>query len=67
MMWVKWKLIYVCLEIVLISIQDRCTFVLNAPRSWKSIWAHAMVLLGDMRQVEVDFGPFGDSVNLSAR
>ena len=24
-MWVKWKLVLVCLEIVLISVQDRCT------------------------------------------
>jgi hypothetical protein len=26
-----------------------------------------MVLLGDVDQVEAHFGPFGDSVNLSAR
>ena len=25
MTWVKWKLVLVCLEIVLISAQDRCT------------------------------------------
>jgi hypothetical protein len=41
-------------------------FALNAPRAWKSIWAHPMVLLGDVGQVEACFGPFGDSVNLSA-
>jgi hypothetical protein len=28
---------------------------------------HTMVLLGDVGQVEPHFGPFGDSVNLSAR
>ena len=25
MMWVKWKLVSVCFEVVLISTQDRCT------------------------------------------
>jgi hypothetical protein len=28
---------------------------------------HLSVLLGDVGQVEARFGPFGDSVNLSAR
>ena len=39
----------------------------NVPREWKSFWAHPMVLLGDVDQVEARFGLFGDSVNLSAR
>jgi hypothetical protein len=33
----------------------------------KSLWAHSMELLGDVGQVEARFGPFGGSVNLSAR
>jgi hypothetical protein len=41
--------------------------VLNVPRVWKSFLAHLMVLLGDIGQVEPCFGPFGDSVILSAR
>jgi hypothetical protein len=31
-------------------------FVLNVPWSWKSFWAHPMVLLGDVYQVEAPFG-----------
>jgi hypothetical protein len=33
----------------------------------KSFWAHLIVLLGDVGQVEARFVPFGDSVNLGAR
>ena len=54
-------------EIVLVSVQDRCTvcakrtigldIVLNAP----------MVLLGDEAQVEARFSLFRDSTNLDAR
>jgi hypothetical protein len=32
----------------------------------KSLWAHPMVLLGDVGQVEAHSGPFRDSVDLSA-
>jgi hypothetical protein len=39
----------------------------NVSRAWKSFWAHPIVLLGDVGQVEARFGPFGDGVNLSAR
>jgi hypothetical protein len=49
---VKWKVVSVRLEIVLILMHDRCT-----------ICAHPMVLLGDVGQAEARFGPFGDSVN----
>jgi hypothetical protein len=51
-MWVKWKLISVRLEIVLISAQDRCTVCVECSTAWKLIWAHPMVLLGDVGQVE---------------
>jgi hypothetical protein len=30
-------------------------------------WLHPMDLLGDVGQMEVRFGPFGDSVNLHTR
>ena len=62
MMWVKWKLVLVYLEIVLIWAGDRCI-----PQAQKSPSTHPMVLLCDMGQVEGCFGPFGDSVNLNAR
>jgi hypothetical protein len=57
---VKCKLVSIHLEIVLISMQDRCTV-------WKLYWAHPMELLGDMGQMEAHFGRFGDSVNLHPR
>jgi hypothetical protein len=42
-------------------------FAPNVPRAWKLFWAHPMVLLGDVCQVEACFGPFGDSVSLGVR
>jgi hypothetical protein len=66
-MYVKRKLLSVCLEIVLVLAQDRCTVCAIVPQAWKSFWAHQMVLLGEVGQVEADFGLFGYSVNLSAR
>ena len=49
----KWNLASVYLERVLVSVQDRCTV--------------SMELLVDEAQVESYFGPFGDSVSISAR
>jgi hypothetical protein len=65
--WVKWKLVSIHLEIVLISAQDRGTVCTNVPWAWRSFWAHPKVLIGDVGQVEGRFGPFGYSINLSAR
>jgi hypothetical protein len=42
-------------------------FASNVPRAWKWLWAHMMVLLGNVCQVEACFGPFADSVILSAK
>jgi hypothetical protein len=64
---VKWKLVLVRLEIVLILAQDRCMFVPNVPWALKSFWAHPIELLGNVGQVEAHFGTFHDSVNLDAR
>jgi hypothetical protein len=65
-MRLKWKLVLVCLEIVLILTQDRyivCTertigleIVLDAPYE----------LLGDMCHLESHFGPFGQGVCVGA-
>ena len=65
-MCVKWKLVWIHLEIVLIMTQDRCTVCAERTKAWKSFWAHLMVLLGDVSHVQARFGPFGDSVNLDA-
>jgi hypothetical protein len=65
--WVKWKLVLVHLEIVLISAQDRCMICDECTIGMEIFRAHPMELLGDKGQVEACFGTFGDSVNLSAR
>jgi hypothetical protein len=39
----------------------------NMPQIWKSFWAHPMVVLVDVGQVEGRFDQFGDCVNLDAR
>jgi hypothetical protein len=62
----KWKLVSVCLKIVLISAQARCT-VCGECTIGSEIGANPRVLLSDIAQVEARFGLFGDSVNLDAR
>ena len=64
---VLWKLVSVCLEIVLVLMEDIAQFVPNVPLAQKSFWMHLMVLLGDVDQAEARLNPFGDSVNLGAR
>jgi hypothetical protein len=51
-----WNLVSICLEIVLILMQDRCM-----------VWMHPMDPLGDMGRVESRFGLLGDSVSGGAR
>jgi hypothetical protein len=64
-MYVKWKLVLVHLEIVLVSAQDRCTVCAIRTIGLETFLTHLMVLLGDVGQVEVHFVPFG--VNLGTR
>jgi hypothetical protein len=65
---VKWKLVSVHLEIVLVSAQDRCTVCAKCIiGSEIAFWAHQMVLLGGVDLVEDHFSLFEDSVNLNAR
>jgi hypothetical protein len=65
-MWVMWNLILVRLEIVSVSVQDRCTVSLNVPQDQKSFWTHLMELPDDVHLVQSSFGLFGDNVNVSA-
>ena len=65
--FVKRKLVSVRLVIVLISVHNRYTYVLNVSWAWKSFWVQPMVLLGVVSLVEAHVGPFGGSVSLSAR
>ena len=61
-----WNLILIRLNIVLVSLQDRCTVCAKHTMAHKSFWTHQMVLLGDEVEVEARFGPFGDSANLDS-
>jgi hypothetical protein len=62
-----WNLALVRLEIVLVSVQDRCTVCAKRTIDSESFLTPAMVLLVDEAQVEALFSPFGDSANLDAR
>jgi hypothetical protein len=64
--WVKWKLVSVRLETMLILVQDRCTICADVPYACKSL-AYLIELLSDMGHVEDYFDLYGDNVNLSAR
>ena len=64
---VLWKLVSVRLEIVLVSVQDRCTVCVKRTIGLDSVINAPMVLLGDEAQVEPHFSPCGDSANLDAR
>jgi hypothetical protein len=63
----KWNLVLVCLETVLVSVQDRCTVCTKCTMSSKTFWMPVMVLLGDKAKEEARFSPYEDSANLDAR
>ena len=64
---VLWKLVSIRLEIVLVSVQDRCTICAKRTIGSRIVLDAPMVLLGDEAHVEARFCPFGDSANLDAR
>ena len=57
----------VCLQTVLVSVQDRCMVCAKRTTGLETVLDAPMVLLGDEAQVEARFGPFGDSANLDSR
>jgi hypothetical protein len=67
MMCVMWNLVSVYLEIVLLSVQDRCMVSARHTIGSKIILNEPDGTLVDEAQVEARFGPFGDSANLDAR
>ena len=67
MTWVKWNLISVHLEIVLLTVQDRCTVCAKRTIGSEFILDTMLVLLCVEAQVDAHFGLFGDSANLDAR
>ena len=62
-----WNLVSICLEIVLVLVQDRCTVCAERTIGSKIIWTHPMELLVDVGHVESCFGPFGHSASVDAR
>jgi hypothetical protein len=60
-------LILVCLEIVLILTQDRCTVCVEHTIGSKIVSDALMDLLSDISHVESHFNRFGDTVSVSAR
>ena len=64
---VLWNLVSDHLEIVLVSVQDRCMVCAKHTTGLDIVFNAPMVLLGDEAQVEARFSPFGDSANLYAR
>ena len=48
-----WNLVLIRLEMVLVSLQDRCAVCAKHTMAQKSFWMHQMVLLGEEAQVEV--------------
>ena len=63
----KWNLVSVCLDIVLVLVQDRCTVCNKRTIGSEIVLDAPMILLGDEAQVESRFSLFGDSANLDAR
>ena len=63
----KWKLVSVRLEKVLILTQDSYMVCVERAIGSEIVWTHPMELLGDVGHVESNFFPFGDSVSIGAR
>ena len=62
-----WNVASFHLEIVLVSVQDRCMVCARHTIGSEIILSHLMVPLGDEAQGEAHFGPFGHNANLDAR
>ena len=60
-----WNLVSVHLEIVLVSVQDRCTVCAKRTIGLDIVFSTSMVLLGEEAQVEARFSPCGDNGNLT--
>ena len=66
-MRLKWKLVSVFLEIVLILMKDRCTVCAEHTIGSEIILDAPNGAPGDEAQVEDHFSTFGDSANLDVR
>ena len=63
----KWNLILVCLEILFVSVQDRCTVCSERTIGSEIFWTCPIELLNDMGHVESRFGSFQDGVSVGAK
>ena len=63
----KWKLVLVRFEVVQILTQDRCMVCDEHTIGSENVLGAHDGTPGDMGHVESCFGPFGDSVSVSAR
>jgi hypothetical protein len=61
------QLYSVCLEIVLILMQDRCTVCTEHTLGSYIVLDAPLELVSDVGRVESSFSPVGDSVSVSAR
>ena len=62
-----WSLVLIWLEMVLVSVQDRCVVYAKRTTGLETILDAPMVHLGDEDQVQARFGLFIDSTSLNAR
>ena len=62
-----WNLTSFCLEIVLVSVQDRCKVCARCTIGLQIVLTHPMELLGDKGHMVSHFFLFGDSVSVGAR
>jgi hypothetical protein len=62
-----WNLVLICLEIVLVSVQDTCTVCTKRPIGSEMVLDAPDVLQRDKAQEDARFGPFGDNANLDTR
>ena len=67
MTWVLWNHVSDHLEIVLVSMEDRCMVCAKCTIGPETVLDAPMVLLGDEAHVHACFGPFRDSTSLDAR
>ena len=59
--------VLVRLEMVLVSVQDRCMVYAKRTMGSETVLDAPMVLLGDEAQVQARFGLFRDSTSLNTR
>ena len=64
---VKWNLVSIRLDLVLVSMQDRCSVSRPTYQSLRISLDEPDGTPSDDAQVEAWFGPFGDSANPDAR